>query len=84
MLACVVCGTYHGALLQLLSRRVVTTEERACGMCHMRIGNKIFAVYPDSTLVCYRCYKKSEPHVCLPTGRDFEILPASLSQKWPE
>ena len=71
-------------LLQLLSRRVVTSEERACAMCHTRIGNKIFAVFPDGTLVCYRCYKQSEPNVCLATGRDFEVSPALVTEKWPD
>lgn len=69
---------------ELFSRRAVTSEERACAMCHTRIGSKIFAVYPDGTLVCYRCYKKSEPNVCLVTGRDFQGSPAKSSERWPD
>ena len=71
-------------LLQALSRRVITTEERACAACHTRIGNKIFAVFPDGTLVCFRCYKKADSHVCLATGRDFREKPANMSETWPE
>ena len=62
----------------------MTSEERACTMCHTRIGSKIFAVYPDGTLVCYRCYKKSEPNVCLVTGRDFTVSPAKSLERWPD
>jgi hypothetical protein len=57
--------------LQLMQRRVVATEERACRLCHTRIGTKMFAVYPNGVLVCFKCYKRQDPSVCPLTGRDF-------------
>ena len=34
--------------------------ERACSMCHKRIGNAAFVAYPNGTLAHYSCYKRSE------------------------
>lgn len=56
---------------QLMSRRVVVTEERACRLCHARIGTKMSAVFPNGLLVCYKCLRKGDPHVCPVTGVDF-------------
>lgn len=78
------CHNLPVSCLQLQSQRVVTTEERACAMCHTRIGTKIFAVYPDGTLVCYKCHKKSPAHLCAVNGRDFQKVPASSSDAWPD
>ncbi len=66
---------------QLMSRRVVVTEERACRVCHMHIGTKMSAVFPNGVLVCYRCLRKGDPHVCPLTGVDFrEALGPGASQ----
>lgn len=36
---------------QMLARRVPMSAERSCQACHNRIGNKMFAVYPNGVLV---------------------------------
>lgn len=37
--------------MQMLGRRVPMSAERSCQACHNRIGNKMFAVYPNGVLV---------------------------------
>ncbi|KAG0198890.1 Vam6/Vps39-like protein [Mortierella sp. GBA30] len=37
------------------SRRVKITEDRMCPKCHKRIGNSVFAVFPDGVVVHYSC-----------------------------
>ena len=39
------------------NRRVVIGEERACGVCHKRLGGSVVAVLPDNTVVHYGCLK---------------------------
>ena len=34
--------------------------ERACNICHKRIGNAVIVAYPDNTLAHYSCYKRHE------------------------
>ena len=55
-----------------MSKRVVVEDERACRVCHTRIGNKMFAVYPNGVLVCYKCFSKHDPHICPLTGTSFD------------
>ena len=43
------------------SRQVCITTDTACARCRARIGTKLFALYPDDTVVCY---KVSSPSVC--------------------
>ena len=57
--------------MQLMQRRVVVTEERACSKCHMRISNKMLAVYPNGVLVCFKCSRKGDPSICPVSGQDF-------------
>ena len=57
--------------VQLMQRRVVVTEERACAKCHMRISNKMLAVYPNGVLVCFKCSRKGDPSICPVSGQDF-------------
>lgn len=59
---------------QLMQRSVVSTEERACRACHTRISTKMFAVYPNGVLVCFKCYRQhGEASICPLTGRDFRL-----------
>ncbi|UPQ99423.1 transforming growth factor-beta receptor-associated protein [Chloropicon primus] len=57
-----------------LSEHVEMTADRACRVCNIRIGTKVFGLYPNGVLVCYRCMMRSgkdAQHVCPVTGRDF-------------
>ena len=56
---------------QMMQRRVVATEERACRVCHTGISTKMFVVYPNGVLVCFKCYKRGDHSTCPLTGRDF-------------
>ncbi|BDA48080.1 Transforming growth factor-beta receptor-associated protein [Coccomyxa sp. Obi] len=59
---------------ELMQRSVVSTEERACRVCHTRISTKMFAVYPNGVLVCFKCFRQhGEPNICPLTGRDFRM-----------
>ena len=57
-----------------LSEHIEITAERACRVCNVRIGTKVFGLYPNGVLVCYRCMMrngKDAHHVCPVTKRDF-------------
>lgn len=36
------------------SRHVLINDESVCDSCHARLGTKLFAMYPDDTIVCYK------------------------------
>lgn len=36
------------------SRQVCITDDTICGHCHARIGTKLFVLYPDDSIVCYK------------------------------
>eukprot|EP01102_Stenamoeba_stenopodia_P017428 TRINITY_DN6236_c0_g1_i1.p1 TRINITY_DN6236_c0_g1~~TRINITY_DN6236_c0_g1_i1.p1 ORF type:complete len:835 (+),score=167.85 TRINITY_DN6236_c0_g1_i1:246-2750(+) len=57
-------------LLRLKSRSVVITRDKVCGVCHTKIGDKVFACYPNGVLVHYKCF--TDKHVCPVTGRVFK------------
>ena len=60
-----------------LSEHVEMTEDRACRVCNVRIGTKVFGLYPNGVLVCYRCMMRrgeDAKHVCPVTGRDSEEI----------
>ena len=35
------------------------TFERACHLCHKRIGSSAFVAYPDGALAHYSCHKRN-------------------------
>ncbi|KAJ7540755.1 hypothetical protein O6H91_10G029200 [Diphasiastrum complanatum] len=58
------------------SRHVQITDESLCGSCGARIGTKLFALYPNDALACFKCLRRYGEFVCPVTGRNFEVLPA--------
>ncbi|CAM6087801.1 unnamed protein product [Calypogeia fissa] len=40
------------------SRHVSITAESTCGSCGARIGTKLFALYPDESVFCYKCLRR--------------------------
>lgn len=42
------------ARLEERSRHVLINDESVCDSCHARLGTKLFAMYPDDTIVCYK------------------------------
>lgn len=42
------------ARLEERSRHVQINDESTCGSCHARLGTKLFAMYPDDSIVCYK------------------------------
>lgn len=42
------------ARLEERSRQVQINDESLCDSCHARLGTKLFAMYPDDTIVCYK------------------------------
>ncbi|ORX60430.1 hypothetical protein DM01DRAFT_320588 [Hesseltinella vesiculosa] len=42
------------------SRSVKITEDRMCPQCNKRIGNSVFAVFPNSVVVHYSCKERYE------------------------
>lgn len=46
-------------LVQVKSGRVVLTAERACCLCHKRIGSSVLVVYPSGSLAHYNCHQRN-------------------------
>lgn len=42
------------ARLEERSRHVQINDESLCDSCFARLGTKLFAMYPDDTIVCYK------------------------------
>ncbi|KAG8385151.1 hypothetical protein BUALT_Bualt03G0011900 [Buddleja alternifolia] len=59
------------AILEERSRHVLINDESVCDSCHARLGTKLFAMYPDDTIVCYKCYRRQGESTSV-TGRDFK------------
>ncbi|CAN0878399.1 Vacuolar sorting protein 3 [Linum grandiflorum] len=53
------------------SRPVQINDETLCGSCHARLGTKLFAMYPDDTVVCYKCFRRQGESTSV-SGRDFK------------
>ncbi|XP_076930565.1 vacuolar sorting protein 3-like [Bidens hawaiensis] len=62
------------ARLEERSRLVQINDESLCDSCHARLGTKLFAMYPDDTIVCYKCYRRQGGSTSV-TGRDFNTDP---------
>ncbi|XP_028795690.1 vacuolar sorting protein 3 isoform X4 [Neltuma alba] len=60
--------------LEERSRHVQINDESLCDSCHARLGTKLFAMYPDDTVVCYKCYRRQETKCCY-------YMPRLLKQK---
>lgn len=58
------------ARLEERSRHVQINDESLCDSCHARLGTKLFAMYPDDTIVCYKCFRRQGESTSV-TGRDF-------------
>ncbi|PSS09434.1 Transforming growth factor-beta receptor-associated protein [Actinidia chinensis var. chinensis] len=56
------------------SRYVQINDESLCDSCHARLGTKLFAMYPDDTIVCYKCFRRQGESKSI-TGRDFKQEP---------
>ncbi|GFQ04465.1 transforming growth factor-beta receptor-associated protein 1 [Phtheirospermum japonicum] len=52
------------------SRNVQINDESTCDSCHARLGTKLFAMYPDDSVVCYKCYRRQGESTSI-SGRDF-------------
>ncbi|XP_047330335.1 vacuolar sorting protein 3 [Impatiens glandulifera] len=60
--------------LEERSRHVQINDESICDSCHARLGTKLFAMYPDDTIVCYKCFRRQGETKSI-TGRDFKQDP---------
>ncbi|OAE25533.1 hypothetical protein AXG93_1543s1500 [Marchantia polymorpha subsp. ruderalis] len=40
------------------SRHVCITADTVCGSCNARIGTKLFALYPNDMIFCYKCLRQ--------------------------
>ncbi|CAN4116190.1 unnamed protein product [Withania somnifera] len=52
------------------SRHVLINDDSVCDSCHSRLGTKLFAMYPDDTIVCYKCFRRQGESTSV-SGRDF-------------
>ncbi|KAL5775577.1 hypothetical protein ACOSP7_013134 [Xanthoceras sorbifolium] len=59
------------ARLEERSRHVQINDESLCDSCQARLGTKLFAMYPDDTIVCYKCFRRQGESTSV-TGRDFK------------
>lgn len=49
------------ALAAAKARSVLLSAERACSLCHKRIGSAVFVAYPNLTLAHYLCHTRATP-----------------------
>jgi hypothetical protein len=54
---------------RMRSQRVLVSVERACSLCHKRLGGAAFVSYPGGALAHYLCHKRH-------AGGDDELHPA--------
>lgn len=66
--------------LEERSRHVQLTDESICDSCRARLGTKLFVMYPDDSVVCYRCYRNQGDSVS-GRGRNFR-KDAIFKQSW--
>lgn len=66
--------------LEERSRHVQLTDESICDSCRARLGTKLFVMYPDDSVVCYRCYRNQGDSVSR-RGRNFR-KDAIFKQSW--
>ncbi|KAL0390220.1 UNVERIFIED_CONTAM: Vacuolar sorting protein 3 [Sesamum calycinum] len=59
------------ARLEQRSRHVQINDESICDSCHARLGTKLFAMYPDDAIVCYKCFRRQGESTSV-SGRDFK------------
>uniref|UniRef100_A0A7N0VGU3 CNH domain-containing protein n=1 Tax=Kalanchoe fedtschenkoi TaxID=63787 RepID=A0A7N0VGU3_KALFE len=60
--------------LEERSRHVQINDESLCESCRARLGTKLFAMYPDDTIICYKCFRRQGESTSI-TGRDFKQDP---------
>ncbi|KAL9275128.1 Vacuolar sorting protein 3-like protein [Drosera capensis] len=60
------------ARLEERARHVQISDESLCDSCHARLGTKLFAMYPDDSIVCYKCFRRQGESTSV-TGRDFKV-----------
>ncbi|KAL6561876.1 hypothetical protein OROGR_002883 [Orobanche gracilis] len=58
------------ARLEERCRSVQINDESTCDSCHARLDTKLFAMYPDDSVVCYKCYRRQGESNSI-NGRDF-------------
>ncbi|KAL6567205.1 hypothetical protein OROGR_000873 [Orobanche gracilis] len=58
------------ARLEERCRNVQINDESTCDSCHARLDTKLFAMYPDDSVVCYKCYRRQGESNSI-NGRDF-------------
>lgn len=68
------------ARIEERSRYVQISDENICDSCHARLGTKLFAMYPDDSIVCYKCYRRLGESVSA-RGCDFQQDPV-FKQGW--
>ncbi|XP_062160348.1 vacuolar sorting protein 3 isoform X1 [Alnus glutinosa] len=59
------------ARLEERSRHIQINDESLCDSCHARLGTKLFAMYPDDSIVCYKCFRRQGESTSV-TGRNFK------------
>ncbi len=52
-------------LIHYSSRRVHINQDTMCPVCHKRIGNSVFASYPNGTVVHYSCKDRASAATAL-------------------
>lgn len=70
----------RSARLEERSRHVQINDESTCDSCYARLGTKLFAMYPDDSVVCYKCYRRQGESTST-RGRNFKHKPI-FKQGW--
>lgn len=68
--------------LEQRARHTRITDQSSCGSCFSRFGTKLFALYPNGSVVCYKCFRNSGSSIDPVTGHDFEKDPHSGTNRY--
>ncbi len=62
---CAACLQVREEQVLCQQRSILVTSDRACSICHKRIGSSVFVGYPSGQLAHYLCHRRTAPEVAL-------------------
>lgn len=60
------------SLTKAKKANIKITTEKNCSVCHRRIGDKVFVIYPNGVVAHHTCISNKAQSICPVTGQNFE------------
>jgi hypothetical protein len=64
--------------IKITKRSVRINQDTQCPVCKTRLGDKVFAYFPNGVVVHFKCFDPNQPHICPVTGRNFLKRPLNI------